>query len=273
MTYDALAGSDRAGLPVFLYTFIRGSKFWRYSNIDGGYEADGQIFKGEAIFHSDIEVGPELSKSTVKVTVPRTNPVADLYRVAPPREEIACIIQAIEHNDPDRQIAAIWSGRITSPNWTNKGTCELAIEPAQVSLRRNGLRQTQQKTCPYVLYGPGCDLSRESFRQNIAIQNNGGFVLTAPEFADKPDGKWAGGFIEWAPETGIVDRRFIVDHRGSEITVDAFVLDLKPGDVVAAYPGCDHTTKTCDEDFGNLLNYGGLPAFATINPFAGTTLY
>lgn len=274
MTYDAQASSDRDSLPVYLYTFVRGSRRWRYTNVDTDQVVDGATYLSDlSISHGDIEVGQELSKLAIKVTVPRTHPIAEMVRISPPREEIGFILQSIEYFDGERELVAGWSGRLAAPNWTKAGTCELSIEPAQTSMRRLGLRQTQQKMCPYVLFGPGCNANRGAHRVDAVLQATTGITISAPEFALKPDGRYAGGFIEWSPEVGTVDRRFIIDHVGDTITLDSFALDLAAGRVVAAFPGCDHTTFICEDEFDNILNYGGIPAFADLNPFNGTTLY
>lgn len=271
MTYNAYAESDRAGLPVFLYTFLRGDRMWRYANVDTDQVIEGAVYAASSIQHGDIITGPELAKASVKVTVPKTHPIAEMYRVSPPREEVGIIVQSVEYFDGDQEIETHWTGRITAPNW-RPGICELLVEPAERSMKRMGLRQVQQRLCPYVLYGPGCKVNREAFRVDVTLQGVSALVLSSPQFADRADGKWAGGFIEWNPEDGITDRRFIFDHVGAEVTIDAMALDLKPGSVVRAYPGCARTTEAC-LDFDNILNYGGMPAFGGTNPFNGTVLF
>lgn len=202
--------------------------------------------------------------------MPRTHPIAEMVRISPPREEIGFILQRRSNTSTASATSPGGPVAWAAPNWTKAGTCELSIEPAQTSMRRPGLRQTQQKMCLYVLFGPGCNASREAHRTNMALQAATGITISAPEFAEA-DGRYAGGFIEWSPEVSMVDRRFIIDHVGDTVTLDSFALDLAAGSVVAAFPGCDHTTTICEEEFDNILNYGGIPAFADLNPFNGTT--
>jgi hypothetical protein len=45
------------------------------------------------------------------------------------------------------------------------------------------------------------------------------------------------------------------------------------GQAVTLYPGCDHTTTTCDGKFSNLNNYGGFPHIPTKNPFGGSPIF
>lgn len=84
-----------------------------------------------------------------------------------------------------------------------------------------------------------------------------GLTLTAPALAGYPAGWFAGGYIQWPRVAdGLIEYRSITKHVGTEIDLYYGALDLAPGLIVRAYPGCAHTWAACGAR-GNRANYGG----------------
>lgn len=99
-----------------------------------------------------------------------------------------------------------------------------------------------------------------------------GLTLAADEFATAPANHFAGGFIRWIRNDGLVEIRTVRVHQGSTITIDYGGPDLAPERVVRIYPGCAHTWSACVR-LNNQPNYGGNLHMPIKNPYAADPIW
>ena len=271
MTYDLTEKSASAGRPVEIYTFNRDYLVWRYTSAGRDVVIDSQTYQATAIKRSGIEQGSELNRSVLKVTVPRDNEIAEMYRIAPPSDVITLTLR--QYHEGDGEVQVVWSGRILSVSFA-ASTAEIALEPVYTSVRRTGLRRIYQRQCPHVLYSSACGLSAEANRSDFTVSAVSGLTITATGLNGQADGWWEGGFIKWEIATGIFEHRFIEGHTGNSITVDLSPLGLDAGTVIRVYPGCDHSTGAggCAK-FSNTANFGGMPYIPTKNPYGSDPVF
>ena len=121
---------------------------------------------------------------------------------------------------------------------------------------------------------------------NISVRPTGGFVGESHQKAnvtiensmfcgiDNSLNNWNGGFIEYVPQGGMLERVGIRSHAGGVVQLSRPPQYLAAGMAVSIFPGCDRTTGAngCAK-FGNLPNYGGFPHFPTKNPFGNDPVY
>jgi len=62
------------------------------------------------------------------------------------------------------------------------------------------------------------------------------------------------------------ERRTIVSHVGSVITINFKMIELVSTDTVDAYPGCDGRIETCRDKYDNIANFLGFPFIPDENP-------
>lgn len=275
MTFNALETSARKGRKVFLYTWARGEKVWRYTGADQNLTINFQLFIASAISHENIEQGPNMARISLDVQTPMLHPIALMYREQAPVDSVVLTISEYHQGDPDFETRPIWSGRIVGVKWEpHKAIATITHSPTYKSLERMGLRRRCQATCPLVLYGAGCGVNREAFRLATVASVVDGLNVTAPGISDQVDGYWNGGYIEYTIETGVFERRGITKHTSGTITLESRPVKLDPGDAFRAFPGCDHTTGSngCQK-FSNLPNYGGFNNFPKKNPFGSDPVY
>lgn len=275
MTFNAIETSARQGRKVFLYTWQRGEAVWRYTSANRNLVVNFQQFTWSAIEHDDLEQGGEIERQNVGVTVPMLHPVALMFRAQSPADSVVLTIAEYHATDPDVQVRPLWSGRIVSVRWEpEENSATITHSPTYASLARNGLRRKYQKNCPLVLYGYGCGVNREAFRLATTVGAITGLALTASGIGAHPDGYWNGGFIEYVPATGLLERIGIRSHTGGTVQLSRAAPNLATGMAVSVFPGCDRTTGAngCGK-FGNLPNYGGFPNFPNKNPFGSNPVY
>jgi uncharacterized phage protein (TIGR02218 family) len=270
MTFEAFETSAYGGRPVEIYTFRRDYQAWRYTSADRDVVVDNQTFTAHSISRTEIEDSHEKARASLTLTVPADLEVADLYRVAPPAMTITLTLQA--YHVGDAELAVLWTGRILGVEWAGNAA-KITLEPVSTSMRRIGLRRLFQRQCPHVLYGSACGVDRTAYRIEGVIDTVGGASITVPEADLLPDGYLAGGYVEWDIATGIADRRMIESHAAGVLGLVGPTYGMAGGQAVRLYPGCDHILTTCQDKFGNAINFGGFPWFPGNNPFSGDPVY
>ena len=270
MTYDAFENSAAGGQPIELYEFRRNGDAFRFTSAATDQTYAGATWKRAVLTRNNTEQGGDLNRAGLTIRAPRNFLIADLYRVTPPTEPLQVVLRQLHAGDTEA--AVVWSGRVTNVDFSGS-EATINCEPVLTSLRRIGLRRLYQTQCPHVLYGPQCGVSKPGFGWPAVVDSVNGAALTSTQAAEKPNGYFDGGYIEWVASANATERRLIVSHLGSQINLPAGITGLPAGAAVTLYPGCDHTLTTCHTKYNNAPNYGGFPYIPTKNPFGGTPIY
>lgn len=268
MSYEGQEVSAQDGAPVELYQFVRGTTFYRYTSAEDDYVETDTPWTSTSISRTGIEVTPERVRNGISITVPRTNPVADLFRISPPTDVVAVTIY--RHHRDDAEEIVLWMGRVLGVDWQG-ARAVMRCEPVSTSVKRNGLRPVYSKNCRHVLFGTGCNLNRDNFKTSTTVLSVSGRTLQVATLGPYPYG---GGYVEWEQAPGSFERRFIreADTDGN-LTLSTPFQGIPNGADVALFPGCAHDTLTCDSVYDNLLNFGGTPFIPHRNPFDGQPVY
>ena len=270
MTYDSRERSAQDGQPIELYTFARDTLRWRYTSADRQVTAASATFAPSPIARSRIESSQQLSRATITITAPREIEIAEMHRVVAPSTPITVLVQQIHAGDSE--VATIWSGRVVAVDFAGP-EARITCEPIFTSIKRLGLRRVYQRSCPHVLYGSACGVSRTAYQAAGTVASVSGLQVNVAAAAAQPDGYFAGGYLQFELAPSIFERRFISGHVGDALTVAALPQGLAAGTPVTLFPGCDHTLATCSGKFSNTANYGGFPFMPTKNPFGGDPIY
>lgn len=277
MTYDTYELSEQSGDPIELYEFFVGgtSTIHRYTSAEEDVTWEGNVFASTPIRRTAIAISIEQPRNALRITVPRNNAVADLFRRYSPREPVGLIVRRYHRDDSD--VGVVWVGRVLNCKWMSTSTAEMNCEPVSISLNRLGLARVIQVPCPYAWAhdpaGIGCGVDRTTFDHATTIDSISGVTLVVDSVASLP---YPGGWVEWndgnSPAT--YERRLIVAASGTTLTlVRPFSNLVLVNDAVTLFPGCDHTAETCDSVYGNILNYGGFLFMPEKNPFDGAPVY
>ena len=271
MSYDAREISAALGRPVDILTFARGAQEWFYTSADRDVTVGGDVYLNVAIIRPSISQGGEINRAGLKITVARDFAIAQLFRAGIPSETITLRIR--QYHEGDGSVVVVWSGRVVNVARVGE-LAEITCEPIYTSVRATGLRRLDQKGCPHVLYGSVCGVVAASFTLAGTVDALSGLTVTATEFGTEADGYWEGGYIEYSPEVGVIERRFIVGHTGTSVTLMTQPLGLAVSDAMDILPGCDHTLGVggCAK-FSNTDNYGGCPNIPTKNPYGSDPIY
>lgn len=275
MTFDAREISIAGGRPIRLYEFTRSTTSWTYCSADRDVAWQTKTWKSLPISDDGVRISGETSADLLKVTAPGTLEVAQLYRGAPPSDEIWLTMRDYHDGETDVPASAIvaWIGTISGVRWPQVDRCEIACQSLAASMDRPGLRLTWERTCPYAVYDLNCRVNRDLYRLAGTVQSLDGVKINSGAFAARPNGYFSGGFVSWPVSGGGVEQRGIESHVGGDLVLLGGTAGLVLGMEVTAYAGCDQTAATCNDKFGNILNHGGVRHLPGRSPFDGNPVF
>lgn len=265
MSYSAIESSTHDGRPVELYRFTSGVRKWLYTSADARVIHQTESYEPYPLRRGAFRQTAELAKAGLEINTPRDTPfVADM--MASPLLDVVQLSIYRKHR-ADADVLLMWRGRVQGVRFEGSESV-ISCVPLGTALKRIGLRRPAQRQCPHALYDAGCNLTEAVFAEAGSLVSHTGTAVTSGVFAGRANGWWVGGKIDFS---GTV--RFIVAHAGDTVTLSSPVPGLPQGAAFLVYPGCDHTPATCAGKFGNILNYGGAPAFPIKNPFTGDSAF
>jgi uncharacterized phage protein (TIGR02218 family) len=279
MAFNLFEIASFMGRPVCLYEFAWGATFYRYTSADReieyGEDEDGNPIKWAPIAISDSGFTQGASAQDFVVTLPRANPIVDLFRSTPPSSKIVLTCRRFHRDDPANEATVYWVGTVGNVKGKDANAAEVLGLPISSTLRRTGLRLPWVVNCPHALYDAGCKANKDLFRVDTTITALTGVSVTLASFGAFAGERFAGGFLEWeATAEGTIDRRAIERHMGgTELALLGRTDRLVVGQAVSIYLGCDLTAATCASVFNNLPNHGGFPMLSKKSPFDGNPVF
>jgi uncharacterized phage protein (TIGR02218 family) len=214
----------------------------------------------EPIERSQAEYTNEDVSGTITVAVSRFNPVGQMYIAFNPPSPVSLAIY--RQHLGDTQFVLAFVGKVVAATFDGADV-QLSCAPLTAIFKRNVPRLMFQRECNWALYGPGCTVNKDLFKDNGTLVTVDGRNLSAAVFATHADGWYTGGWIELDDGT----KRYITKHVGDTITLQAPFIGLVAGATIHAFAGCDRTETTCDTKFNNLVNHEGFQRLPTRNPF------
>lgn len=271
MSYGVNEDSIRDGNPIELYKFVAASDEYLYTSQEDPIDEGLDTYEPIPMSRSDLQFEGEVSKSSLKVTMPRSEQVANRFIVQPPTIPMLLYVYRYHVSDGVTGKATIWTGRVIDAAWSGS-TVTFNCESVYTSINRQGLQRKYGPNCPYTLYDAQCTVNELNYQLDATIDSMTGNQLTSTSFATQPDNYYTGGFLSFSSPPSPPDYRAVINHIGDTITIGYSIPGLGAGFAVKVYPGCAHNLADCFDKFNNGLQYGGF-AWMGINPFNGTTLF
>ena len=264
MTYATSEASTQDGNPVYKFLFVTGSDTYRYTSASYFISDSEGTWTPAPITASNIQQSGEISKNGIKISLPRTNTLAQLFLGKVP-EQIMSVTIYRAHDPSDFSAAQVyWRGRVASAQ-ASGDTVDIECEDIFTSMRRPGNRARYQKGCRHALYSSACGVDPASFAFSATITAASGFTLTVTLGSPEPP-SLVGGIVKLSDGT----QRYVTGQSGStlELLNPFDNLTIGGGLAVTVYPGCEHNSSDCLNKFSNLDNFGGFEFIPSKNPFA-----
>ena len=278
MTWDEKELSIEDGTPIELYKFTVDTLHYRYTSHDEDYEdGSGDIWVSAAVLSSKYEESQSEGVSDVTLECGMNTPFLDLFKNGSPLMHFE--MYQVHSSDVDEEVVPKYSGRVVDvvfkpQDWKAVVVCSSYLS----SLEDAGLRRKCGKTCPHVLYGPGCGLASSSYEIGVTVSSVSGkqVIVSGAGLAGKDNAYFTGGFMAWThADLGINMSLMITgyDDLSSTVTLANVPQGLEVG-AAKVHPGCDHTLTDCIVKFNdNRLNHGGAPYSPGKNPYGSDPLF
>lgn len=276
MSYDAKEISNYEAVPITLYEFRLGAKYWRYTTFELPVVAPtsaGGTATYEAVPISDggITQSGDINNDDMVITLPKEADVMRPWIGTPPSQETYLTVRAKDANDSEAKV--VWVGTVANAQIKKAGVAEMVCKMLTSSFNRNGARQMWTRGCQAALYDDRCRVNKNDFAVSFTVTDVTGEALSGVAIGALPDGWFSGGFVEWDTVDGVKARRMIERHSSVTIFLMGTPDDVTVGQVLVAYPGCLRTTLICETKFNNLANYRGYPHMPGKSPFDGDPVF
>lgn len=260
MSYASIETSPYGSQPFELYQFTTADNAWYYTSGDKPIVYLGHTYLPEIIKRTATNQTSETKAGTVRITLPKENPVPQEFVSFCPTTPLFVVIYRGHGGDSD--VVVNFTGRVTMNRFGDFG--ELTCIPESDFLKNVVPAVKFQAPCNHFLYDAGCGISKAAFLLpgTIATLNAIGDVVTVAAAATKIDNWFTAGYLEIGDQ-----RRMILLHNGSTLTLIAPLFGVDVGAAVNLYAGCQRDFRTCVQKFSNGKNFLGFQWIPVKNPF------
>lgn len=254
----------------FVVTHGSGAVSYRFNSGQRTIAYDGDLYLSQPSARLEIPVDTLTASAQFTIVLPATHPLVARWLAGqtPPQQMIAA---AFRLQLGSGEVEQSWIGEITSMSIENNEAKFLIPSRSQRAMQRRLPSIVVDSKCSVTLYSPWCTVDRASntFAAHV-VSVDGRNVGVAFDVTIPGDASWAQGgqFIHLptgepmlvvAQATGFLD-----------LVLRASIYGMRVGDHVTVSRGCNHSIPACRDIFANMVNYVGLPARPTQNPFFPT---
>lgn len=270
MALNDFETARKSGAPVELYRILYGeTAALTYTDGEAPITYNGEVYEPHpGLERSKIESSGKLQSPEMKIVVPITSPIAELFRIYPPGRVVSIVIRQGHVTDASTPSAwatgenfpVSWSGRVLEGRRDDL-RCTLTCELISASMRRPGLRQHYQWTCSLPLYGARCAANQAAATTVgtvASISGNRVSLQAGWEKVGRTGPDYIGGMIRWTGTLGS-EFRSILRVEGNTLVLDGPPIDLAVAAPVDVMLGCPHTLDGCQTVHANAVNFGGHP--------------
>lgn len=269
-------GSEQDNRPREFYQLDVAGVTYYLTSADHDLAHEGQVYTAEPMMRESQRVvtardggGNNVFALTIRVDHPI---VRRWFKMGVPPQQAT--VTGFRKQMRSGLVEQIWRGAIVSVSCETDGVAKLNIasllgEP----IRRRLPTIRASKICNHVLYGQGCNADSESvlFKLTTTALYVNGRVVRYDQGNTSASG-WAkfGQLIHVASGESmtVLSHGYIgLPSSVVEVEMQNAIPDLHTGDSIIVRAGCDHTIDQCVARFDNAINFGGMPALPTRNPF------
>ena len=265
MAFSDYEATPSLGNPIEAYDFLVHGTHYLYVNYDTDIITPGDgVWTAARVSRSSFSRGVETARSSITLTMDEELDIVRLFDEGTPETVVELTVYRIHAIDPDKEKRRLWHGQVVTRKRVDK-EIQFVCEVSEISLRTLGLRRRYQRTCPYPLYGPGCNVNKDLHRVGTSIVSvtQAGLVVRVGVADCSP---YSGGILA-AVVDGLERVRHVVEGSGDSLRLIRPILWGTAGLSVSLYPGCGRTLEICRDKFGNGDNFGGFQYMPRTNPF------
>lgn len=277
MAYNSIEISEYSGNLIEHFRFLVSSTEYLYTSapvdqtISTGTADQNGTYTATPISLGGLEHVSDHGDFTIQITVPRDNPVADLFKAYVPDAGVQ--VWVYRKHTSDSEVTTWFAGDVLDCSWRDSEAV-LTCQPNIGKMKRLGLWMRWQPTCNLQVYSTRCGVDPADFTDTVTVTAVDGLTITVSGMPAVADGYYNGGYVTDASGT----RRHIELHVGNDLTLLLDLDGLAVSDTIDITAGCDGQHTTCRNKFfpsggslvvgtGNILNFLGFFTTPDRNPF------
>lgn len=268
MSYESLEESVSDSRPIECYKFIGSQgRVYLYTSANTSVSLGGQRYSPIAITRSRIKTATnEDSDVTLELEIPFDTEVCLDYAYAqvPPKLELE--VYRKQGRGTESDYVLYWNGVVRGFDVRGRIASISVPSMASLALSTSVPNVYFQAPCNHILYNSRCGVSAAANKVDRVVGGASSQTILLDASAGANGDFRAGEIVN----NRSLERRLVLDNVGVSITIGFPFFDIRPGDPVSIYKGCDHTVSTCHTKFNNVINFGGFPNVPADNPFEGS---
>lgn len=249
--------------PVELYHIFDRADNVNWYLTDGDTEVvyEGNTYLPATLSRSSARYNHQLEVSMMSIQASRITDFVVDYMTANPIEILWVSIMKLFRDQDPLEASVIFIGQIKNVSFKgNAATVNCVGFENFLKMAIPTMRY--QLTCNWKIFDDNCKKVQEDYKTTtIVTLDSTKTVLTSADFALEENGYFNGGTVRIGSDT-----RAIASHAGSDVTIVYKMKELKDGDSVDVYPGCDRRIETCRDNYDNIINFMGTPFIPIDNP-------
>lgn len=265
MTHEARELSFNDAQPIGFAMFVSGAYTLRVCSADTDQVVGANTWKAWPITFPTIKQASEIRQNDLKLTVPPTFPIAQLWLTAPPMSTMLCFLY--DYHAGETEFRQAWVGHVANVSWDGSAQATIMLASGVSAMQGTGIPDVLQRHCRHTVYGPGCGAVLGDKATPATLSSAGGSWVESADFAGFPADWFRGGILQWVTDEGIPDWRMIKAQTGNRLTLLWRPGRLPTSGAVIAHAGCNQTPDHCSQKFGVMDSFGGFPHFRPKNPF------
>ena len=236
--------------PSELYHIWRdGGEHWYYTSGDITVTYDSEDYVPATLERSQVKYDSQLEVVTMIIKAAYVNDAVFEYIAINPVEILWISVMKIHRDQVPLEVDVVFIGQIKNVSF--KGVqANINCVGFEQFLKQTVPRWRYQLTCNHTLFDDKCSLTKTEYKIDATVTLDvTETILSSATFALQEDGYFIGGEVVFG-----IEKRTIVAHTGTDITLMYKMKNLFDGDIVEAYPGCDRRLETCRDKFDNIVN-------------------
>lgn len=243
-------------LPVATYRVATGTR---------NLVIDGFTYTAEPSQRDEVTLATSENGADLVVRLPVKHAVVKRWLAGAPPKRVRVSVYRKQMTSGESE--RIWQGDVTSIALEGRVAALRVPSLLTESLQRRLPTVTVGRSCPHILYDANCRVDRADFDQSATVTAVDGRKITVSTVGGNPDDWFTFGEVLHVSSG---ERMTIHSQVGTEVTMQLAIYELKVGDTVTLFAGCDHLVGTCHTKFDNRVNHGGFVQLVTTNPLKPT---
>lgn len=267
-TFPQLEGSVEGSRPAELYRMVIGSEEFFYTSSEDELTVDGDVYVPvRGLRRSTVAQGRDDRNRQLEITLPADNAFADKWKVRPPGLAGSVSVIRVQRDEvpPFNTQTLVFKGIVRGVQFPEDGReARMGVSSIEATAQRPIPRFTYTSQCNHLLYDSKCGVNPDLHKFSGTVSVESGTQITVPGISLFST-KFTAGFV--VPQS-FTDFRTIRSQVGDVLTLKVPFATSVLNQTVDCFKGCDHLIAgDCDQEFDNVINFGGFPDVPAKNPF------